>query len=106
MTTDKTGAPTTITAEADRFTIAVEEEVVDSPNSPSQMANASSPTPKWTTPSKDAVWLRFSSVRRYKPPATPACASSRCARWLPRTSTSTMNSMMSSTQSPTTSNAD
>ncbi len=76
-----------------------------SPSSPIATANASSPTPRWTTSSKGAVWQRFSSARRCRPPATPGCGSSRCARWWRPTSRSTTSSTMSSTLSIVTSNA-
>src|SRR4029077_17143104 len=40
-----------------------------------------SPTPRCPTSSGDAVWHRFSSTKRWRPPATPVCGSSPCVRW-------------------------
>ena len=58
MTIDKTGATTTVTKEADRFTIAVDGSPPGMPSSPIATAGASSPTPRSTTHSRGAAWRR------------------------------------------------
>ena len=62
---DKTGAPTTVTAEPDRYTIAVEGKKVGKAEFTDRgEPSASSPTPRWTRTTKGAAWQRFSSGRR------------------------------------------
>ena len=98
MTTDKTGAPTTVTTEADRFTIAVDGQPVGLAEFETATVNESSSTPKSPTASKVAVWQRFSSPKRFRRPATPDCGLLPSARWWPATSASTMSSTTSSTR--------
>ena len=58
MTTDKTGATTTVSKDADRFTIAVDGTTAGLPSSPTATAGAPLRTRRSTTHSRDAAWRR------------------------------------------------
>ena len=105
MTTDKTGAPTTVTAEADRFTIAVDGRSVGLAEFTDRDDQRVFTHTEVADDFEGRGLATFSSPKRCERPAAPGCGSSPSARWWPVTSTSTMSSTMSSTQFHATSSA-
>lgn len=81
MATDKTGAPTTVTLENDRFTIALDGQAVGEAVFTERGLQRIFLHTEVAADSKAVVWQQFSSARRSTRPRPTACASLRSARW-------------------------
>ena len=99
MTTDKTGAPTEVTAEEDRFSIAVDGRKAGFTELVDHDGQRIFPHTEIGDDFEGRGLATILCSRPWSPPAKPACASCRCVRWWQASSRRTTSSTTSWTPS-------